>query len=65
MNYELTEKEIVEAIKTSTGEEINPKNITVIRGFSFPTYVVDDGNLTFLCRRLRKGIVTIKKVKWW
>ena len=65
MSYEITAKELIEAIKLSTGEEINPENITVIKGFFFPTYVIDDGNVTYLCKKLRKGVITVKQVKWW
>lgn len=65
MSYEITAKELVEAIKLSTGEDVSAENITCIKGFGIPTYVIDTGCMTYLCKKLHKGVITVKRVKWW
>ncbi len=66
LSYELSNAEIVEAIKISRGDTVYPEDITVIKSFGRPTYVIDRGcQFTYLCRKTNKGIITIKKINWW
>ena len=65
MNYELTKKEIIDSIRIVYGDTVYPEDITVIKSFGRPTYVIDRGcQFTFLCRKTNRGITTVKKIKW-